>query len=279
MKTLKKYFIKSFSHFKGILPRKYGWFGNFYSWSDAQKGSVGYDSDEIIRKVYYATNKVKRGEAAYERDSVLFFESQYSMPLLAYLMLIAAKEKEGLHVLDYGGSLGSTYFQNRKILDQLPLLTWNVVEQKSFVSHGKREFSSKTLKFHDSIDDCLSLTQINTILFSSVLQYLEAPFSLLNSIIRNKSFKYVILDLTGILIENTDDIITIQKVSPLIYTASYPCWLFNESKLLSYFSKEFILRETFYNQIGKMIKVDGKNVARYKGYVFQRKTAQNKNPS
>ena len=40
--------------------------------------SSGYDSQLILDKVLTSTLKVKNGEAAYERDSVLFDEIQYA---------------------------------------------------------------------------------------------------------------------------------------------------------------------------------------------------------
>jgi putative methyltransferase (TIGR04325 family) len=39
--------------------------------------------------------------------------------------------------LDFGGSLGSSYFQNKKFLDALRLVEWNVVEQENFVATGE----------------------------------------------------------------------------------------------------------------------------------------------
>ena len=54
--------------------RKYGYFGIYDSWEEARKHSSGYDSDKIIEKVKDAALKVKNGEAAYERDSIVFKE-------------------------------------------------------------------------------------------------------------------------------------------------------------------------------------------------------------
>ena len=58
--------------------------------------------------------KVKNGEAVYERDSVLFDEIQYSWGLLAGLEKAALEHDGKLCVLDFGGSLGSTYYQNKQ---------------------------------------------------------------------------------------------------------------------------------------------------------------------
>ena len=46
--------------------------GNYSSWAEARANSTGYDSEVILNKTKDALLKVKRGEAAYERDSVTF---------------------------------------------------------------------------------------------------------------------------------------------------------------------------------------------------------------
>lgn len=111
-----------------IIFIKYGWHGNYSTWEAAQKDSTGYDAPEILQKVRSSLLKVKKGEAVYERDSVIFEEIQYSWPLLAGLMYAAAKSGGVLKVLDFGGSLGSSYFQNKKFLDGLKDVVWCIVE-------------------------------------------------------------------------------------------------------------------------------------------------------
>ena len=46
--------------------------GNYKSWEEARAHSTGYDSAQIVSRVLSATLAVKRGEACFERDSVLF---------------------------------------------------------------------------------------------------------------------------------------------------------------------------------------------------------------
>ena len=100
--------------------------GPFATWDEAVGMSSGYDSQQILDKVLAATLKVKYGVAPYERDSVLFDEVQYSWPVTAGLMWVAARNGGRLSVLDFGGSLGSSYFQNREFLEGIPDLRWSV---------------------------------------------------------------------------------------------------------------------------------------------------------
>ena len=126
--------------------------GNYTTWEEAQQVSTGYDSDLILEKVRDSLSKVKNGEAVYERDSVLFDKVQYSWPLLAGLLWIAAQKENRLNLVDFGGSLGSTYYQNRKFLSHLMEVHWSIVEQKKFAECGKRDFENDHLKFYDDLD-------------------------------------------------------------------------------------------------------------------------------
>ena len=117
-----------------------GYFGNYSCWYKACQDSTGYDSNVILNKVRDALLKVKNGDAVYERDSVLFDEVQYSWPLMAGLLWIASCGNNCLNLIDFGGSLGSSYFQNRKFLGHLCEFYWNVVEQEKFVKCGRELF-------------------------------------------------------------------------------------------------------------------------------------------
>ncbi len=111
--------------------------GPFVSWEEAKQRSSGYEDEQILDKVLAATLKVKRGEAVFERDSVLFDEIQYAWSVTAGLMWAAALDSGRLSVLDYGGSLGSSYFQNKKFLEDLQIVRWSVVEQAHFYEAGR----------------------------------------------------------------------------------------------------------------------------------------------
>lgn len=245
-----KQFIKSLippiliDVFNRYKNSKYGWFGNYRTWEEAKKASSGYESDEILQKVRTSLVKVKNGEAVYERDSVLFNEIEYSWPLLSGLMLSASIFEGNLRVVDFGGSLGSTYYQNKKFLDQLENISWNVVEQKHFVDTGKKDFADEQLHFYYDIESCIQEENPNILILSSVLQYIENPYTLLDKLLKY-NFQFVLFDRTPFSLNNQDQI-TLQVVSPTIYSASYPCWLFNETFFLNYFqTKSYTLIEKF----------------------------------
>jgi putative methyltransferase (TIGR04325 family) len=219
-----------------MVRRFRGRFGSFRdctTWEEARKASTGYDTDLILNKVRDSLLKVKSGEAVYERDSVLFDEIQYSWPLLAGLLWIATQKGNRLSLVDFGGSLGSTYYQNRKFLAHLKELRWSIVEQKRFVECGKREFETEHLKFYEDLDKCFRENRPDAILFSSSLQYLEKPYAVLEKI-KSLGFEFILFDRTPLL-DKGGDRITVQKVPPAIYEASYPAWFFNRGKFLDFF--------------------------------------------
>lgn len=213
--------------------------GRFHSWEEAALQATGYDAEAILTKVLAATLKVKRGEAAFERDSALFDEIVYAWPVLAGLMWTAARNGGRLNVLDFGGALGSSYFQNRKFLRSLPEVRWNVVEQPHFVETGLKNVQDDQLRFYKSIDECLTENRVNAVLLSGVLQYLPSPFDVLGKL-ASINADTLILDRTSFSLNDEQDIIRMQHVPENIYKASYPCYVFNENKL-----RQFILEKGF----------------------------------
>ncbi len=240
--------------------------GNYATWGDAKKHSTGYDSDVILRKVRDSLLQVKKGLAVHETDSMLFDRIKYSWPLLTALMWCASQGGNKLSLIDFGGSLGTTYFQNRKFLKDLKELHWNIVEQRNFVECGKKYFEDEHLKFYDDIDSCCEAQLPNVIIFSGVLQYLEDPYGMLGEIFRYP-FEYILVDRTLFFTDNTPDRITIQNVPPAHYEASFPAWFFNLEKFLKYFKGRYDMIEDFDSNDG-IINLEGREAV-HKGFIFR----------
>ncbi len=204
--------------------------GEYSTWEEAAALCSGYDAEAILDKVREATLKVKRGEAVFERDSVIFDKIQYSWPVAASLMWVAARNNGNLNVLDFGGSLGSSYFQNQKFILGLESVNWTVVEQRNFVEVGREQIADGVLTFSADINECFLKLTPNLVLLSSVLQYLPDPFVVLENI-ANRQVELIVIDRTPF---SNDSIskIKIQHVSPRIYSASYPCWFFSRDVLV-----------------------------------------------
>jgi putative methyltransferase (TIGR04325 family) len=247
------------------------WSGDYKSWTDAAARSEGYDNDAILEKVKFATEMVISGKAAFERDATLFDEIQYSWPVVAGLMKAAASNGGELHILDFGGALGSSYYQNRKFFPGLKELQWYIVEQKSFVGCGKEKFENEHLKFTADIDSATASCNFNVILLSSVLPYLEKPYEILSRLLEIKA-DYIIIDRTIVLPGNIPDRLTVQMIPASIYSASYPAWIFNESELLDFIGKTYTLIEKFDTLGGEVTLKRPNAAATTRGYIFSRRS-------
>src|SRR5690606_5982367 len=124
-------------------------------------------------------------------DTVLFHRREANGHLLKALQIAAVANGGRLRVVDFGGALGSTWWQHRPWLEEFSEVTWSVVEQPAFVEIGQREFSVGPLRFFPSLSSCFDYDQPDIILLSSVLPYLEKPHSLLAEI-RLLPFQHVI---------------------------------------------------------------------------------------
>lgn len=260
-------FLKSYQWYN----KKYGFFGDYSSWQDAKNASTGYNTDAIVEKVKQSALLVKSGKAAYERDGVIFKNIEYNWPLLANLLWVASKHNNELNLVDFGGALGTSYNQNINFLKHLNKLNWNIIDQEKFVDCGKEMFAGNNLNFYYSIEECLKNQKANTIILSSVIEYLEQPYEFLKQIKNN--FEHIIIDRTPFFEDN--DRIVVQKIPPRIYDASYPCWIFNYKKLLNFFNKDYEVMADFQSDIGENIEI-GNTKASYKGLFLIKKSSLNK---
>lgn len=253
-----------FRSLQQLKPKKYGWLGNYKNWDAARKDSEGYAASNIVEQIDAAIDAVKEGKAAYERDGVLFSEEEFNWPFIALLMQLAAKNEGQLKLIDFGGSLGSSYFQNLHFFHALQQVDWKVVEQNHFVEIGKKKHENPQLSFHFSISDALQQSAVDNILFSSVLQYLEQPYVLLEECFSH-NFQTILIDRMPFN-RKAEDRICVQRVPPEIYNASYPCHLLNLSSFIAFFE------EHGYECTLEFDALDGKgNDYEYKGFVFEKK--------
>jgi putative methyltransferase (TIGR04325 family) len=240
--------------------------GDYHSWEDAERASTGYADGEILARTRAAMLKVRNGEAAFERDSVTFQVTEHRFPLLAGLLRAAIAGGGRLSVVDFGGALGSTYFQCRGFLSALEELRWSVIEQPGHVACGQTEFADDHIRFYLSIEDCLQAEQPNLLLTSAVVQYLPRPYAVLDDLLR-QGFEHVIVDRLSFLRRNQDRL-TVETVPEVIYRASYPAWFLSETRFRQ------IVSEAGYALVADFAALDtcapDDERAYYKGFVLER---------
>jgi putative methyltransferase (TIGR04325 family) len=193
----------------------------------------------------------------------VFDEIQYAWPVTAALMWAAAQCGGRLNVLDFGGALGSSYFQNQIFLSNLPHVRWSIVEQAHYVDAGQKYIQNETLRFYSSISSCLVENKPNVVLLSSVLEYLPDPMNCLINICASNPL-IVIIDRSPISLVQKE-IITIQKVSRSIYSATLPCRILDLTKIKRLMNDFYYMEVYKYDGMGGT----GKNFS-YQGMVFKK---------
>ncbi len=216
--------------------RRVRWEGRFSSWADANAVATGYDLPAILDRVENATRRVVAGNAGFERDGVAFPYAPEPWPALPLIQQIAAETDRSLHLIDFGGALGSTYHPHREVLQKRGSIRWSIIEQPAFVATGRRCFQTDVLRFHETVSAAIAEAgrPPDIILLGSSLSYLPEPIRVLAEL--------VALQPQLLLIERTlfsttgQSRLTLQRVPPSIYRASYPCWFIDPTaveKLLS----------------------------------------------
>lgn len=258
------------SHIAGWRGRAITFDGNYSAWSNAREHSKGYESSDILDRVSTATEAVRRGEAAYERDGVLFNEEKVVWPVFGALMTVAAQSCGRLDVLDFGGSLGSLYWQHRRLLNQLPDVRWSVVEQAHFAEYGAEHLADGTLRFYPGVDTCVAENAPNVIVLSSVLQYLPEPQAILEILSAIDTARILIIDRTPVA-QMPASRLVIQHVPPSIYPASYPMWVFAESALKSWLELHWKRIDRIFGPEPTAETRDGLRF-RFEGWILERKS-------
>lgn len=249
------------------------WKGNYLSWNEALTHSEGYDDTISFNRIKVAALKVKNGEAVFERDGKLFYQPEYNWLLMKYLQKIdSEKISAKLSILDFGGALGSTYFQHLWLLKDMPNFSWNVVEQAHFVEFGKKELTTAHLHFFETIEECKQKTATNVVLLSGVLSYLSEPYKLIEQV-KNLDCQYIIIDRTAVA-DLEADILTVQHVSPQnLYQGSYPCWVFSEQKLKNAFLEKYktIDEQPSFDSIATQVKGLPQRFSNFKCWFLEKK--------
>lgn len=239
MKQLLKQLVPPLAHALRWYHPRYGWKGNYPDFATAAAKASGYDAAAILVRIQQSTRKAMRGEIAFERDGIEYATPETNFHLLSSLLLVAAENDLHLNVLDFGGSLGTTYFQHRQHFRHLKSLHWSVVEQPHYVAAGQAEFATDQLHFYATINDCLAEQKPQVIVVNGVLQYIPDWEALVQEMAATQ-VPYLLLDYVGYNLQDKERI-TIQHVPPVFYgvPASYACRFFNKNQQWSFLQKNY----------------------------------------
>lgn len=242
--------------------------GDYASWAEAKGNADGYESPVILERTTAALLKVKRGEAVYERDSVILAHPEYPFPVVAALLRAAAAGNGRLSVLDFGGSLGSTYYQCRRLLSSVPNIEWLVVEQAGHVARGRELFEEDALRFFETADECVARHRPNVLLLSGVLQCLSDPYDVLRTLLKH-GIPHLVIDRTAFFRSDRDRL-TVQTVPEWIYPASYPSWFLSEPKLMQAITGAGYELVADFKGSDDLSPKDAPGSGYYKGFIFDK---------
>ncbi len=240
--------------------------GDYDNWNNAYSESQGYDDNTIIDKVASSIKQVLEGSATWERDGYLFYEKKYSYPICSAVLRCALQNhNQGVRILDIGGALGSTYFQNKEYFNNVKKLEYIIAEQDVFANYGHQNLENKVLKFIGSRQSYRQLGKIDIVFMSGSLQYISEYKEIIFKIIEAGP-DYIILD--RILVSNRTRICK-EIVPKEIYDSSYPVRIFTEEEIQNFFGSSYRIIEKDISSVPEEAYfVDGKAESKY--YVFEK---------
>jgi putative methyltransferase (TIGR04325 family) len=243
------------------ITYKYG----YKSWGEAKNASSGYSKDSILEKISLETTRMLSHDSGWVRDGFFFDEVQLNYEILSILAL-QGSAKHSLRVVDFGGGLGTTYFQNHKVLEKFGIkVCWNIIEQTHFVKEGKFLLGSiSNLHFYETLEEA-SVTSTDIVLFSSVLEYLENPYFFLEEIVRlGVKPMGVVIDRSPI--DSSSSVkYVVQNVDDSIHEAKLPLQILSRERIIETLSSDYEL----FTDWESSTQPDPKSVAR--GMYFLRK--------
>lgn len=221
--------ISRFLSFFGVRNSKshLEYSGPYDSWESAVQNSVGYESEVVLEKVALAVRRVLSGHAAYERDGTCFSVKPEKDTLSQILENKAVSKSK---IVDFGGSLGSSFISNRNLL-QLREVEYIVIEQENFTHAGRdiaNEFQLPILFESKLVNE--NLQDVDILVLSSVLQYLENYEEVIRQLISFKP-KSVIIDRTPF-IDGESQIFVQENNGYYQPKVSYPVRHLNEGSLI-----------------------------------------------
>lgn len=221
--------------------RRVRWEEDFSEWAEANRVATGYDLPAILDRVEHATRRVVEGISGFERDGVAFAYAPEPWPALPLLQHITNATGGPLHLIDFGGSLGSTYHPHRDVLQEIGSVRWSIIEQPAFVAAGRRSFQTDVLRFHETVADAVADAGRlpDVVLLGSSLSYLPDPLSVLAELVALRP-RLLLIERT--LFSTTGPSrLTLQRVPSSIYRASYPCWFIDPERIMGLLSNSYRL--------------------------------------
>jgi putative methyltransferase (TIGR04325 family) len=204
----------------------------FPDWEAARSNAGRYSDEAITERMVAAAQAAFASKGTkFERDGAVFDQPVTPYHLAACLLRIAMANDGRLAIADFGGGLGSSFFQCRQFLSCLNELQWYVVEQPALVRRGRELFEGEELHFRDTLLDISAAAQPQVVLFSGVLQYLDDPYGVLAEAVALNP-RAIIVDRNPES-DNLEDAFSVQALPRYLGSRRIPCRVFGARSIES----------------------------------------------
>lgn len=151
---------------RSLFDRSPAKFVEVESWQEATRAAGEYDVP-----FEYIENRIAAIRAGAAPQITL------SAQLAAVLL-----PKPPVRVLDFGGSLGHSYFHLAPLAADR-IASWHIIEKPETARHGAHLFADQPcLHFHGSIAEAVRAGNPDAVICSGVLQYIDDPYPLLQQL-------------------------------------------------------------------------------------------------
>lgn len=247
-----------------------GFHGDFSSWAEASSRASPIDPAALAafaERYRQLCRRLTRREIAFARDGVAFDQPQYPLSLLAFILRALLENRGVLNLVDFGGFLGTTYFQARDFLRPAREVLWTVVELPHLVEIARTELQEGPLRFRDSLREALAESP-NVVLLSGVAQNLPDPISIFREV-RQSAPDWVLFDRT-VVIESPASRIALQSVMRQGTEVSWPVRLFSRSELLADWTSSYEPIAEFASYCDPVEFIDDLKID-YRGFALKRR--------
>lgn len=240
-----------------------GFHGDYSSFDEAlsvcgHSADANYSNTDLLEKTLYRTNKLVLTESNVMNTK--------TMRLLSVFYRLISKDLKELTVLDFGGALGNHYFSIRKYLPRDLMIHWKVVELTKTAEIGNKHFANGELSFVDKIEEKIDCYP-NILLSSSSLQYVPDPLQM--ALCFSKMHPdWIVFDRMPFLTHGSAKVV-IQRVSPHVYDALYPCHILRIEDLLAVFPSSHWSKELHWVLDEEIISVNGEEI-KYQGFALKK---------
>ncbi len=247
------------------------WSGSYPDWDAAARGCRKISLEGQRRAYERALGEVLAGRALFERDSLLQHQPATSWPLMLALRDLQALGISRPTVLDYGGGLGSVYFQHRRWWTSDRPVTWNVVELPGIAATGRRLTHEPQLHFFDSLDEAIRQQPPDLIVAAGIMPMVPGPEALLDSLAALGA-PWVFVDRIPVTKRQGKNLITRQVVPRSIYESESPFWFFDESRFLRMLSSRWEIVGQSLSDCDDPVWVEGYQY-QWRGYLLRPRMA------